>query len=386
MIKINHITGLFFGLLAALAAGGWQSVAQTEVGETGADDRLDDRPTVVFFFAGEKPADAWTQIIVDVARAAAEDLELNFELIHSGPSRKEIFDAISERIEQQAKPDYALIVNYRMGAEQALQFLDDHGVKSFLFNADLTEEGEALIGGPREKLPHWIGRLIPDDERAGYDLAKYLIAEAQKQKPGQKLRMIGISGSYASTAAVKRVKGLRRAVAESENVELAQVVTARWSPSVARQKYSLLKNRYGDFDIVWVANDSMAMGVLEEIDPETEQVLVGGMDWTPEALAALNDGRLSASMGGHILDMGYSLAILKHYHEGCDYAVSDTDASLDSVLSIMTTEKEAYEELIENRDWRSLDFAQITCEKLQAEDFKTISIDMFFGIKNASGG
>jgi len=382
MINKNHIAGLLLAFLAAFGAGSGQSVAQTEVRKTGADDR----PTVVFFFAGQKPADAWTQIIVDVARAAAEDLDLNFELIHSGSSRKEIFDAISAGIEQQEKPDYALIVNYRMGAEQALQYLDEHGVKSFLFNADLTEEGEALIGGPREKLPNWIGRLIPDDERAGYDLAKYLIAEAQQKKPGKKLRMIGISGSYASTAAVKRVKGLRQAVAESENVELAQVVTARWSPNVARQKYSLLKNRYGEFDIVWVANDSMAMSVLEEIDPQTEQVLVGGMDWTPEALEALNDGRLSASMGGHILDMGYSLAILKRYDEGCDYADAGKDPSLDSVLSIMTTEKEAYEELIEKRDWRSLDFSQITCEKLQADDFETISIDMFFDMKNESRG
>ncbi|NHK27902.1 substrate-binding domain-containing protein [Parvularcula flava] len=382
MIKKNHIAGLIVVLLAVLGAGGGQSVAQTKYGLTAPASR----PTVVFFYAGREPADMWTQIIVDVARAAAEDLQIDFELIYSGSSRKEIFDAISARVEQRDKPDYALIVNYRMGAEQALQYLDEHGVKSFLFNADLTEEGEALIGGPRETLPNWIGRLIPDDERAGYDLAKYLIAEAQRQKPGKTLRMIGISGSYASTAAVKRVEGLKRAVAESENVELAQVVTARWTPSIARQKYSLLKNRYGDFDIVWVANDSMALAILEEIDPQTEQVLVGGMDWTPEALDALNEGRMSASMGGHILDMGFSLAIVKRYDEGCDYASTGKDPSLDSVLSIMTPEKEAYEELIENRDWRSLDFSQITCEKLQSADFETISIDMFFDMKNQSRG
>ncbi|GGD00900.1 ABC transporter substrate-binding protein [Aquisalinus flavus] len=382
MIKINHIAGLVFASLAVLAAAGGRSLAQSD----GSGGVTDDRPTVVFFYAGMEPADPWTQIIVDIAHAAAEDLEIDFELIYSGSSRKEIFDAISARIEQQEKPDYALIVNYRMGAEQALQYLDQHGVKSFLFNADLTEEGETLIGGPREKLPHWIGRLIPDDERAGYDLATYLIAEAQRRKPGKTLRMVGISGSYASTAAVKRVEGLRRAVAESENVDLTQVVTARWTPHIARQKYSLLKNRYGDFDIVWVANDSMAMAVLEEIDPETEEVLVGGMDWTPEALEALDDGRLSASMGGHILDMGFSLAILKRYDEGCDFAIANADASLDSVLSIMTTEKEAFEALVVNRDWRSLDFSQITCEMVQAEDFETISIDMFFGIDNEPRG
>lgn len=382
MIKKNHIAGLFVVLLAALGASGGQSVAQTKYGLT----KPKDRPTVVFFYGGREPADSWTQIIVDVARAAAEDLDIDFELIYSGSSRKEIFDAISARIEQEEKPDYALIVNYRSGAEQALQFLDQHGVKSFLFNADLTEEGEALIGGPREQLPLWIGRLIPDDERAGYDLAKYLIAEAKRQKPGKTLRMVGISGSYASTAAVKRVEGLKRAVAESEDVELAQVVTARWTPSIARQKYSLLKNRYGDFDIVWVANDSMAMAILEEIDPETEQVLVGGMDWTPEALKALSDGRMSASMGGHILDMGFSLAILKRYDQGCDFAHAGKSASLDSVLSIMTTKEEVYEELIENRDWRSLDFSAITCENLQAEDFRTISIDTFFDMKNQSRG
>lgn len=350
-----------------------------------AADRTDDRPNVTFFISGDG-MDAWNILLREVGSSAAEDLGIDLEFVASGTSRKEIYDVVAERISASNKPDYALIVNYRSGAAHILQLLDQNGIKSFMFNADLSEDEKAQIGNPREQLDNWIGRLIPDDEVAGYDLAKYLIAEAKEIHPGKTISIIGITGSYASTAAVKRMEGLRRAVEEEEDVDLKQVVTARWVPDTARQKYGLLKNRYGEFDVVWVANDGMAVAILEEIDPQTETIQVGGMDWTNAALDALEDGSMAASLGGHVLDIGYALAIIKRYDEGCDFASSPEDASLRSNLSLMTRETKRYHDLVESREWSRLDFSKITCEMVQSDSFNDLSIDNFYNIISTTSG
>ena len=340
---------------------------------------------VVYFYSGENENDAWTKILTEIADVAADDLDMDFEVVFSGPSRKEMFQAVSNRVAEGPAPDYVLMANYRSGAESILQYLDEQGIKTFLFNADLTEEGEARIGAPREKLKHWIGRLIPDDERAGYDLAVHLIERARQENPGRPVRLLGIAGSYANTAVTKRMVGLHRAVDERDDVELLQVVSARWSPIIAAQKYRLLTGRYGPVDAVWVANDGMAIGVIDEVARLNDDVLVGGIDWTVDGLKAIDEGRLAVSMGGHVLDIGYVMAIVKRYHEGCDFAAGGQDASLSSVLGKMTPAEEQYETIIETRDWESLDFSVIDCDAVMDENFDNLSIDKFFALKPGEG-
>ena len=354
-------------LLAGLAcAGAFPAAARAS-----ADS---ERPLVTFFYGGISPDDSWTVLITAVGRSAAEDLGLDFETVFSGPGRKEQFDTVSRRIETGRLPDYILLVNYRGGAEIMLQRVNDAGIGAFLINADISEEEAARIRGPREKLPHWIGRLIPDDEQAGYDLATTLFDAARRRHPGKELSVVGLSGSYASTAATKRNDGLRRAVADNPDVELKQLVSARWSRQVSRDKYRLLKNRYGMFDVAWVANDMMAAEVMDEIENAGDDTVVGGMDWTAEALDAVSEGRMSASMGGHFLDIGLAMAVLKQYDQGCDFAEGRESPSLSSVLSPITPETEKIHAFLREQDWDKLDFSVIDCATVRSPRFGEVAV------------
>lgn len=335
-----------------------------------------DRPLVTFFYGGIQPTDSWLSLLNEIGAAAADDLEMDFETVYSGPSRKEMFDTVKNRIETGTqRPDYVLFVNFRGGAELMIEYADSQGIDSFLINADLAEDAEARIGGPREQMKHWIGRLIPDDEQAGYDLATVLFEKARQNTTRRPVNVVGITGSYSSTASVKRDEGLRRAARDNPDVALRQIVSARWAPLVAAEKYALLKNRYGKFDVVWVANDQMALSVLGASEAAGDETVIGGMDWTVQALEAIRQGRLSASMGGHFLDIGLALAVIKRYDEGCDFAEHRDEASLSSVLSVITPQSEEFNVFIEGRDWSSLDFTVLDCDTMQAENFGEIAMD-----------
>lgn len=274
-------------------------------------------PLVTFFiqFDQTQPEPAWTAVLRRTAEEAAADMGLAYETVPTGVGREEANRAIRARMEQGRAPDYAIIVNYRSQAAEQLRYFDERGVHAYLFNAGLTPPERAEIGEPREVLRHWIGEMTPDDESAGYELARHLIAEAKARTASRPVRMVGLTGSKANPVAVARVKGLERAVAEDDDVVLSQVVSARWNAEVGRAKFEHLINRYPDTDIVWAANDDMAMAVVES-RRRPAGLVVGGMDWTPEAVAAIGAGDMAASMGGHFIDAAYVIARIAQHARG----------------------------------------------------------------------
>ncbi len=343
-------------------------------------------PTAVFFMAGDDPDDPWAINLRSFANAAAKDLAIDLEILFSGTGRKELRDSVQHRIETGDKPDFALIINYRGSAEDILQYLDDQRVNTFLFNAGLTADAYERVGQPREKIKHWLGELIPDDERAGYDLAKFLIREARRRNGKKTIRIIGITGSYANPVAQARVEGLKSAIAEEEDVELLQIVSARWSSAVAKEKYEHLHNRYGDINVVWSANDEMAMGVIHAGGNGNAGLIVGGMDWTAAARDAIKNGELAASMGGHFIDVAYILAFAKLYAEGVDFARATGNVSPRSVLSILTRvgidERSA---LFNAAAINKFDFTTILNDPSDAAGHGEISINRFLHEQECNG-
>ena len=85
---------------------------------------------------------------------------------------------------------------------------------------------------------------------------------------------------------------------------------------MAFKTHKLLK-RYTNINIIWCASDHMALAVIDAIEDIGKvvgvDILVGGFDWTPKAIASINNNKLTASIGGHFI-MG-ALAIMAIYHE-----------------------------------------------------------------------
>jgi ABC-type sugar transport system substrate-binding protein len=231
----------------------------------------------------------------------------------------------------------------------------------FVINAGLLEKDKKQYGGPREHFKYWIGQMVPDEERAGHDLAKTLLehAEGGRKLPSGSLRIMALGGREEDFPAVLRLVGLGKAVADDQAAALERVVPANWSQDDAKAKTPLILERFPNTKIFWAANDAMAMGVvaaLEELGRHPgEEIFVGGIDWDDDAVKAVADGKLTATVGGHFLDGAWALVLLYDYHHGIDFASERTDWQSKMLPLTKKTAKE-YLNTFGVGNWRKVDF------------------------------
>lgn len=196
--------------------------------------------------------------------------------------------------------------------------------------------------------------------------------------PGTPLRMLGITGLRSTSSARRREAGMRRALQESEDVELLQMVSARWSRITARRKYELLVKRYGPVDLVWVANDPMALGVLEASVESSYQPFVGGVDWIPPAIRAVSEGRLVTTFGGHFMDIALVMGLLRNHLDGADFAKIAGGPSLASTLvALDTTNVARYQAFLEERSRDGIDYRAILSALRRREVLARLDVRLF---------
>ncbi len=325
--------------------------------------------------------DSWAQTMRRYAEAAASHFGIELT-IHQGEYRREDVRAVfTEEILGENQPDYVLFTNQQGLAVELLEEMEQARIFAYIVNAGLSAEERKQYGGPGEKFRHWIGELTPNDEKAGYELAKQLIANARAANTNQdsQVNVLAFTGAYASPVAKLRVKGLKRAIAEDPHASLLQTVSARWSTEVSAEKTKWLIKRYRDVHVIWAANDGMALGAHSAL-PDGNNIAVGGMDWTDEARQAVRRGDLSVSMGGHFLDVIYALADIKE-HSQCKLSrQSCLPRSQKSVLGLMTPKNaENRGALFDPQRIREFNLSKILSERkdIIASGEPWVSVDTF---------
>ena len=338
-----------------------------------------ERPVVAFFISTSTEDDPWGVPLKQYARAAANDLGLELEIHSVRIGRAILREAVAARLASDKRLDYALMINHRGSAVDILKMFNDSEVFVYLFNSGLTNEEHRQIGAPGETLKYWIGELTPNDEDAGYALAKFLINRAKERKtdPLSDINFVAVTGSYANPVAIARMEGAKRAVNEEPRARLLQTVSARWSTAVAAEKFKWLRERYPDIDVVWSANDLIALGVMAETRASDTHV-IGGMDWSGEAIEAIERGAITSSMGGHFIDVAYALADIDHHHacqtagRRCNYGIRHSN------LNLLTREQLAERpELVGEANIEALDFSTLRRDPTADIGDRQVSIDAF---------
>lgn len=69
---------------------------------------------------------------------------------------------------------------------------------------------------------------MPDNIAAGRLMAQRLIEQARRQGFTEPLQLLALAGGNVTPAALEREQGLREALASEPNVQLQQLVYARW--------------------------------------------------------------------------------------------------------------------------------------------------------------
>lgn len=165
---------------------------------------------------------------------------------------------------------------------------------------------------PWDGYDRWISHITYDGEESGYQIAKTMFEEM-----GGSGGIIALQGILDTSAAQDRFAGLQRALDETPGITLLDDQTAGFDRSEALNVTRTLLTAHGDhIGGVWAANDDMALGAMQALEAAgLDEVAVVGIDAVPEAISAIQEGRMTATVssdgpwqGAIGLAMGYCAA------------------------------------------------------------------------------
>lgn len=333
---------------------------------------------VTFINPGKSDETFWV-MVSEFMKASANDLDIELEVLYAERNFLSSVTLMKEVTSRQKHPDYVVIVNEKLIAPRMLKISEEYGIKTFMILNGLSKTQIEEEGIPREKHKDWIGSLVPNNEDAGFMIADSIIKAAAKKKKGN-LKMIAIAGNRVTPASVKRVSGLIRALKENHQVLLLQTLYAEWSQDEAYIMIDGMLNRYKDFDLVWAINDPSALGALDAIKDSGfiagKDVFISGLNWSIEAIKKIKSGELVSSVGGHFMVGGWSLVMLRDYHEGIDFAENNNELEHQiNVFSIIdSSNANKYLKYFGDSDWDKIDFKKFS--KVYNPDIKEYNFSL----------
>ncbi|WP_286239103.1 ABC transporter substrate-binding protein [Neptuniibacter halophilus] len=315
--------------------------------------------------------------VVAFMQQAANDLEVELVVIEANDNHLQVADLVAEQLNGDHPLDAVIAVSVKESGARILKVCEQASVPLFIENSAILD---TAVGSPRQYFPWYIGEMLPDDEMAGYVLAKYLIQQSLINHPNHPATLVAISGPFGTSASLEREKGLMRAVEEFPDTELYQVVRANWEREKAQRAFEHLLKRYPDISAVWTASDGMALGVadaLEGMDDSQATILVGGVDWSLDGVEGVHQRVIQASAGGHFMEGAWALISVHDYLKGHDFANSE-GLKMKTDMSLLSAENyQRYARLIEPATWSRIDFkrfSKVYNPQLKNYDFSLPSV------------
>jgi ABC-type sugar transport system substrate-binding protein len=241
--------------------------------------------------------------------------------------------------------------------------------KLLLLNNDLDRKDWPEFGEPRTKYPNWIGSIVPDHEGAGYDIGIAVLTAAAKVKPDRPLKVLALTGDAATPASTERLRGLKRAIGVMSQLlgpNSVQLVDARflddWTQKTAEASMRDFLKQGTRVDAVWAANDPMALAALAVLRDNGYRpgvdVMIGGLNWSQEAIDRVLDGQMVVTHGGHFLLGAWAVVLLRDYRDGRDFAEEDVRLQIPMGAIDLAVARRFPE--IGTIDWRQVDFTRFS--------------------------
>jgi ABC-type sugar transport system substrate-binding protein len=321
--------------------------AQSIQCQPGVQDKF---PKRIAWFATSKRPGFWP-IVEKFIHKSAKDLDVTIEVYYN-MDPIDYINKVQEVLNRKDKPiDGVLFHNYKHLGEKLLKIAEDKGIPTLMFNAGFAKSDN--IGNPREKYKCWIGTMLPNDEKAGYQLARILLLEAKKHPNmiyDNKIHMVALEGNRASNASTLRMQGMNRALKEwkqndnNPEVVFHQSFHSKWRRDLASIAFKLTQSRYPKVSVFWTAADVMALGILDAAK-EVKKIpgkdfLTGGVDLLPNTLNHIEKGNITASVGAHYIEGAFALIALYDYLNGYDFSkVGPTQFLTDMAMKVGKQER-----------------------------------------------
>ena len=256
----------------------------------------------------------------DFMQAAAADLGVELTIVYGERDPQRILANAHAVLAGPELPDYLIFANEMYLGPELLRLFAGTPVKLFALHSTLTADQRALAGGPRQQYRNWIGSLVPNDEEAGYLMAKALFAKVGEEP----VNLLAFSGVRHTPSATLREAGLHRALAEHPQVRLQQLVYGEWQRLRAYEQAQQLLQRYRDVRLVWSANDEMAFGAMQaalEVGKQPGRDMhFSALNNSVEVFQARIRGDIDVLATGHFTLGGWAVVMLHDHHAGQDFA------------------------------------------------------------------
>jgi ribose transport system substrate-binding protein len=165
----------------------------------------------------------------------------------------------------------------------------------------IAAAGIPMIGfvNPIEAVPS-VAYVGSDDYQLAQAIAHYLFTHLKG-----KGRVLIVTGPQESFTSLERLHGFRDAAQEYPGITIAGVVAGDYVRELARERTAqwLLDNP--PLDACLVANDIMAIGVLDALDAAGREAAVVGVNAIPQAMEAIAAGRMLATADFNAMQMAY---------------------------------------------------------------------------------
>nr|WP_282437347.1 transporter substrate-binding domain-containing protein [Vibrio amylolyticus] len=313
--------------------------------------------TEIALFVPRTETAAW-QSQIQFAQSAAEDLDIDL-LIYDANNQsqvmlQQVIDACNRRV------NGILFMNYEHIGEQVLSITERYQIPSVIYNTGFIEDN--LL--PRSKYKHWIGSITPDDKYAGALLAEQLLRRAETNEV-KEVKLLVLNGNMNELSAQQRNQGLHQFIKHHSNVSVvAEGSTGiNWSREEAKRLFIQHYQQFPEINTVWAASDTLALGAMDamaELALPRQDMIVGGIDWLPEALRMVSKQMPYVSVGGHFSEAAWGLILLNDYLHGSDFAAESTQFH-SQMYAINEKNINTFQSFIGD-DWKRIDFKSLSKE------------------------
>jgi ribose transport system substrate-binding protein len=143
-----------------------------------------------------------------------------------------------------------------------------------------------------------------DDYEIGYREAKYLF-----DKMGGKGEIVVIEGTPAAPTNRERLRGYKRAFAETPAVEVLASGVGNYQQPDAKRVMAKFLDEHAQIDAVLSANDSMALGALEALKEANRTAIVIGINGILPAIKQIESGSMLATVDFNMFKIGCTAAL-----------------------------------------------------------------------------
>ena len=318
------------------------------------------KPINVTLVSSSNDNDSYWNMAHSFAKASAQDLNVNLEIKMPEKTldRFDYLESLKEVFEREDKPDFVIAKFYEKITIDILSLSEVNNVPIFIVNSNISKNNKKSVGQLRRTFSTFMGHIAPNEQKVGYDLAKYLIKLKRQTNPNGRLKVGAIATSKTKINSKLRLKGLEKAVKEEYRTKLYKTV---YTPSARQEAYiqaNRLIKKYFDLNIVWAETDVMSLGINEAIvdNDLSEQTITGGVGFSKEIVTAIRNNKIKTAMGGSFTDAGFALVLIYDFLNGKDF-FEQYNSKIDSNMFLITTDNvNKYLNMYESDFWQKIDF------------------------------